>query len=907
MKASPQAIVALVALSLTVPSHHYFCDAFIPSSTESSMTGRSVIGASHSYSPSAKMMDLRTLVASVPPLMIQSQIQSQSNRRVAPSSSRLYNFVDQGFGGKDDDDEEDEDEDSDIDSDSDSDAEDEVSSKYSERSWESSEEMKRNIEKSLTDGSAKIKLPPRPNLYGWDFDELERVPDEELAQTMNAEERAENLRIIRQIYNSDLPILDKREDYAGWIEAKNDLDKRRNADPWYGVNDRLQNSYFMGEDEEVERLTKIADALGGMPLGITTVGNDPYVNSIAIYEPPPTKGDRLDRLERARRDAMEKYGDEMVKDVKRMHREVDIEREKEEEARRKDPWYDEKIGNQRLKETIEILEGYTEEDENEIEEEIETLIGEKPDVDSNIERDDVYRERRLKEIRMDLLKEMGKGIGKKKQKEGAYATEGLTEEDFEETKEERKLYGGKDADDDDLDNDYDNDIEASLRRLETGSAAKAREAAAAKASGGRPRLPGDDDVKIGEITVPVESSSTTTSGPITVTVNSSYNLDQSDVPMRKHCFQYTVRITNDSEDDTVQLLSRRFEIQTVGSSMKDVVEGEGVTGRKPLLKPGEVFEYTSTAPLAVRPIGTTIIAARMSGEYRYVTLTEGQESATEEQVAASGDGGAEMGTFHFIFPEEQRVEPVVSSYDDEDDEDEDDDDDLDVDFSKSNASDKFKSVAARKIAEAKAERARYTPTKSADPAKSTSSSASPAPTTSPATSSSTPPSTSSPASSLPGDLDITSGRPESPSPDSSDIVTDGVRVRVSTSYRPERSDSSINKHCFAYNVCITNEPSSSCSIQLVSRKFEIQTIGSQTKDVVQGPGVTGRQPILPPGESFEYTSTAPLSVKPVDGTGVVARMSGEYAFVRLGEDGQTPLSATALQAKMGPFHFILPK
>jgi len=115
MKASPQAIVALVALSLTAPSHHYFCDAFIPSSTESSMTGRSVIGASHSYSPSAKMMDLRTLVASVPPLMIQSQIQSQSNRRVAPSSSRLYNFVDQGFGGKDDDDEEDEDEDSDID------------------------------------------------------------------------------------------------------------------------------------------------------------------------------------------------------------------------------------------------------------------------------------------------------------------------------------------------------------------------------------------------------------------------------------------------------------------------------------------------------------------------------------------------------------------------------------------------------------------------------------------------------------------------------------------------------------------------------------------------------------------------------------------------------------------------
>ena len=50
-------------------------------------------------------------------------------------------------------------------------------------------------------------------------------------------------------------------------------------------------------------------------------------------------------------------------------------------------------------------------------------------------------------------------------------------------------------------------------------------------------------------------------------------------------------------------------------------------------------------------------------------------------------------------------------------------------------------------------------------------------------------------------------------------------------------------------------------------------MGSSTKDVVQGPGVTGRQPILKPGESFEYTSTALLSVKPIiDKTAVVARM-----------------------------------
>ena len=143
--------------------------------------------------------------------------------------------------------------------------------------------------------------------------------------------------------------------------------------------------------------------------------------------------------------------------------------------------------------------------------------------------------------------------------------------------------------------------------------------------------------------------------------------------MRKHCFQYTIRITNSSPTDTIQLLGRRFEIQTVGSSMKDVVQGEGVTGRTPVLKPGEVFEYTSTAPLSVRPIGTTIVAARMKGEYRYEVLAEGQSTATDAQVESGGNETADLGTFHFIFPEDQRVKPYRAE-EDEDDEDDDEDD-----------------------------------------------------------------------------------------------------------------------------------------------------------------------------------------------------------------------------------------
>ena len=315
--------------------------------------------------------------------------------------------------------------------------------------------------------------------------------------------------------------------------------------------------------------------------------------------------------------------------------------------------------------------------------------------------------------------------------------------------------------------------------------------------------------------------------------------------------------------------------------MKDVVQGEGVTGRQPILKPGEVFEYTSTAPLSVRPIGTTEIAARMSGEYRYCILKEGQEKATDEQVnGGQGEAGAELGTFHFVFPEEQRVKPVrPSDDDDDDDEDEDDDEDDAV---------KTTTVASSSAASTS------TPPNAQDAT----------------TTASTPTPPSTPASSLPGEPDMTSGNiASSPSPnDSSDTLTSDVRVVVTSTYRPERSDANLDKHCFAYNVRITNESKNDQSIQLVSRRFEIQTVGSASKDVVQGPGVTGRQPILKPGESFEYTSTAPLSVRPMlDKTRVVARMSGEYNFVQLGEDGKTPLSSLPLKAELGVFHFILPE
>lgn len=681
-------------------------------------------------------------------------------------------------------------------------------------------------------------IKPRPGRYG--FQSLEKemeeaVPLTSLVQTMSQKEREENLKIMRQIKNNDLADLRLRKDHAGWVDANNDLKARTKADPWYRVNDKIRDAYQLGEMDEAEELKSLAEKLGGPPPGVK-VGDRGYALHTDIFEIGISDSRAQSALEQS-------ILEERVKRGRAMAAERRKNMEKEQQA-----WEDmlknpgereDKEAKERRERTMKRIMGEIEEENKKREERAKEMLGQLPE----LPKDNVSSLNKALEEATEDVKRL-----RKMRREGRGLGEVSDDADLTFMNPEDRLAAA--------------DAGVSAKSSESkGSAAKAREAAAAEASGGRPRLPGDEDVTRGEIDITTESGSTTTSGPLTVEVTSTYNTAQSDPPMRKHCFQYTIRITNNSETDTIQLLSRRFEIQTVGSSMKDVVQGEGVTGRTPILKPGEVFEYTSTAPLSVRPIATTIIAARMKGEYKYVTLADGQETATDEQVKEGGDASAELGMFHFVFPEEQRVKPVAAAYDEDDD---------DEDESKDAA-----------------------PTRSAV--------APPAPEKSAA-----PKAAVSPASTLPGDTDMSSGKITVDTSDSSNIVTDNVRVQVSSIYRPERSDAKLDKHCFAYNVRITNE-SPSQNIQLVSRRFEIQTIGSDTKDVVQGAGVTGRQPILKPGESFEYTSTAPLSVKPMlDKTSVVARMEGEYNFVLLGEDGSSPISSTPLQAKMGVFHFILP-
>jgi ApaG protein len=90
----------------------------------------------------------------------------------------------------------------------------------------------------------------------------------------------------------------------------------------------------------------------------------------------------------------------------------------------------------------------------------------------------------------------------------------------------------------------------------------------------------------------------------------------------------------------------------------------------------------------------------------------------------------------------------------------------------------------------------------------------------------------------------------------SEAVTRNVRVHVESEFAPGRSSPAENKWFFLYTIRITNE--SAETVQLLSRHWIITDAMGEVREV-RGPGVVGKQPVLEPGESFEYTSGCDLT------------------------------------------------
>ena len=114
----------------------------------------------------------------------------------------------------------------------------------------------------------------------------------------------------------------------------------------------------------------------------------------------------------------------------------------------------------------------------------------------------------------------------------------------------------------------------------------------------------------------------------------------------------------------------------------------------------------------------------------------------------------------------------------------------------------------------------------------------------------------------------------------SEALTNGIRVEVRARYSPEHSDPAQSRWFFLYTIRISNE--SDETVQLISRHWVIKDAMGQTEEV-RGPGVVGEQPVLAPGEAFEYTSGCPLPTPlgSMEGSYQMQRENGEEFDVRI--------------------------
>ena len=116
-----------------------------------------------------------------------------------------------------------------------------------------------------------------------------------------------------------------------------------------------------------------------------------------------------------------------------------------------------------------------------------------------------------------------------------------------------------------------------------------------------------------------------------------------------------------------------------------------------------------------------------------------------------------------------------------------------------------------------------------------------------------------------------------------------VSVSSQTQYIPDQSDEQSGRYIFAYTITIRN--SGSVAAQLVSRHWIITDAQNQVQEV-RGLGVVGAQPLLKPGESFEYTSGTAIATP-------VGTMRGSYQMVA--EDG------TEFDAPIAEFTLSVPR
>jgi ApaG protein len=116
-----------------------------------------------------------------------------------------------------------------------------------------------------------------------------------------------------------------------------------------------------------------------------------------------------------------------------------------------------------------------------------------------------------------------------------------------------------------------------------------------------------------------------------------------------------------------------------------------------------------------------------------------------------------------------------------------------------------------------------------------------------------------------------------------------IKVSVRTEFLPDQSDREAGPYVFAYFITIRN--TGQVAAQLISRHWIITDAEGRSQEV-RGLGVVGNQPLLKPGEEFQYQSGTPLPTP-------VGTMRGTYQMVA--EDG------TAFDADVPEFILSMPR
>jgi ApaG protein len=121
------------------------------------------------------------------------------------------------------------------------------------------------------------------------------------------------------------------------------------------------------------------------------------------------------------------------------------------------------------------------------------------------------------------------------------------------------------------------------------------------------------------------------------------------------------------------------------------------------------------------------------------------------------------------------------------------------------------------------------------------------------------------------------------------LITSGVEVKVETFYQEDYSKPMANEFVYSYRITLFNH--NSFAVQLLRRVWIITDANSDVR-TVEGEGVVGRQPVLYPGDSYQYVSGCNLNTP-------IGKMEGIYIF-------DNKVSGKEFEVKIPVFRLVAP-